>query len=379
MPNYVWTAKDKFGVSGVKEITANTIEESKSALLAEGCTDLVLVQDEIGDAVRAGWPRPATFLGSEIKQATEAARLKLRGRPPPTYSGELWRGIVESKKSIIGILALAVLEIYLGHNTSLIFLGFSLLAWLAFLICFRLPGIYYNRLHRAADWYRWTEVLEIVDKLKKIEKFHVIKIPPWNLSLYRAKAMAGSGHLPEALLEFSRYENQPGCPSWLYKAFLGGIYGTARQYDKAVEYNWQAVREKPTPTLYLDLANRYARYMNDPAKARGALAEAEKSTITDIAEPFRLRCRGILAFLETDYISARRELESSIEMMQKTPHQPYRDGHLSVAKAYLCCVLAKLGDQAAARKNFSEAEAYLVATSETELLEQCKKATRGQT
>jgi tetratricopeptide (TPR) repeat protein len=186
--------------------------------------------------------------------------------------------------------------------------------------------------------------------------------------------MAGLGKLPQSLMEFSRFENQPGCPSWLYKAQLAGIYDTAKQHDKALEYAWQSIREKPTPVLYLDLANRYARYKSDPFKAREALAEAEKSTIPDLAEPFYLRCRGISALLEGDYATAQRELHASLAIMQKTPHIPYRDGHISVAKAYMCCVFAKQGDQAAAKKNFVEAEEYLVATGENELLEQCKRA-----
>ena len=374
MPKYVWTAKNKFGNSVVREITANTIEESKSALLAEGCTDLVLMGDEVMDAATAGMPRTVSFLGEELK-VTEADKLKHRNKPPPTFFSTLWQGVAETKGFLILIFVLALYEIYRGHRPSFIFLGFGLIAWLAFLIVLRLPSIYYHRLHKAADWYRWAEVLEIVEKLKKIGKIHFIKIPPPELGRYRAKALTGLGHLSEALAEFSQYENQPGCPSWLYKAHVAGLYDTAKQHDKALEYCLQSIREKPTPVLYLDLANRYVRYMKDPVKAREALAEAEKSTLPDLAKPFHLRCRGMLAFLEGDYVTARRDLEASLEIMQKTPHIPYRDGHISVAKAYLCCVLAKQGDQAAAQKNFTDAEEYLVATGETELLEQCKKAT----
>jgi hypothetical protein len=53
MANYVCTAKNKFGISVVREISASIIEVSKSALLVEGCTDLVLKGDEIMDAAKA--------------------------------------------------------------------------------------------------------------------------------------------------------------------------------------------------------------------------------------------------------------------------------------------------------------------------------------
>jgi hypothetical protein len=52
---------------------------------------------------------------------------------------------------------------------------------------------------------------------------------------------------------------------------------------------------------------------------------------------------------------------------------PYRDGHISVAKAYLCCVLAKKCNLEAARKCLCEAREYLVATGESELLADCDK------
>jgi hypothetical protein len=92
MANYVWTAKNKFGNSVVREISASTIEESKSTLLAEGCTDLVLKGDEIMDVATAGMPRSVRFLGEEHK-VTEAEKLKHRGNPAPTFFSALWQVI----------------------------------------------------------------------------------------------------------------------------------------------------------------------------------------------------------------------------------------------------------------------------------------------
>jgi hypothetical protein len=89
---------------------------------------------------------------------------------------------------------------------------------------------------------------------------------------------------------------------------------------------------------------------------------------------YHLGCCAILAFLEGDYATAKRELEASLAIMEETPHIPYRAGNISVSKAYLCCVLAKLGDRDGAKKNFMDAKEYLVATDEAELLEQCKHA-----
>jgi tetratricopeptide (TPR) repeat protein len=250
-----------------------------------------------------------------------------------------------------------------------------LVAWLAFLLVVGLPSIYYRRLHKAADWYRWTEVLSLVDTLDQIGKFHFIKLPPAELARFRAKALAGSGRLSEALAEYACFENQPGCPTWLYLAMVAGIYDTAKQHDKAVEFTLKSIRENPRPTIYIDLANRYARYQKNPSKAREALAEAEKSPLVDLALPFQHRCRGIVAFLEGDDSTARLELETSLRILQKAPNLPFRDGTISVTKAYLCRVLSRQGDQVAARKYLAEAKAYLVATGEDELLEACQRDT----
>ena len=110
--------------------------------------------------------------------------------------------MVETKGLLILILIIAAWEIYRGRMVSLIFLGLGLIAWLAFLVAVRTPSIYYGRLHKAVDWYRWQEVLDIIDRLKQIGKFHFIKVPPLELARNRAKALTGLGHLPEALVEF---------------------------------------------------------------------------------------------------------------------------------------------------------------------------------
>ena len=85
-----------------------------------------------------------------------------------------------------------------------------------------------------------------------------------------------------------------------------------------------------------------------------------------------------MAYLEGDYVAAKRDLETAIELVEKAKGRPYRDGHLSVARAYLCCVLAKQGDLPAAKKCFAMAKEYLTATGEDELLAECHKLTGEQ-
>ena len=80
MPNFVWTAKDKFGKSAIREITADTAEQAKAQLLGEGCTELELKENEIFEAAVAGFTDKTVVLGEEVKVTAEQ-RFKHRGKP----------------------------------------------------------------------------------------------------------------------------------------------------------------------------------------------------------------------------------------------------------------------------------------------------------
>jgi tetratricopeptide (TPR) repeat protein len=152
------------------------------------------------------------------------------------------------------------------------------------------------------------------------------------------------------------------------------VTGTAKQHDKAIELSLAAISEHPSPVAWYDLANRYARYKRDAVKAREALIEGEKSPVAAHVKPYRARCRGIIAYLEGDYPVARTELETALRSLEQPKWKPFRDGHLAIARAYLCCVLAKQGDIQEAEKNLNLAMKYLVATKEDELLAECRES-----
>jgi tetratricopeptide (TPR) repeat protein len=276
-------------------------------------------------------------------------------------------------------------EFHIGNSFSAIRLAVSLIVLLTFLACIGLPSIYYKKLILAADWSRWKEVLSLVAKLKTIGRIGdtlkiigrlgLVKVPAAELTRYRAKALVGLGRFEDGLAEFQQCEGRPDCPSWLYKLFLAGLYTTGKQYDKAIELNLEAIQENPNSTAWADLSNRYARYKRNPQKAREAMAEADKSPMSETAKPFRLRCLGIIEYLEGDYVAAQQNLETAINLVEKVKWRPFKDGHLSIARAYLCCVMAKQGDLAAAKSNFTSAKDYLIATEENELLAECRQAT----
>jgi tetratricopeptide (TPR) repeat protein len=352
MPNFVWTAKNKFGNSVVREISADSAEQAKAQLLAEGCTEIELKENEVIAAVRTGFHKPK-FFGEELK-ITAQDRVKQRNKPPLTFVRALGRGVINGGVICICVILLAAYEIYRGNIVSAVILGFGLLFWLGYQMCVQLPGIYYRKLLKALDWHRWEEVLRLVTKLRSINRIHFIKVPETALTRYRAKALAGLGNLPQALQEYAPCENQPGCPSWLYKTLVADIYDTAKQHDKALELVKQSLEEKRTPSVYIGLAARLLRCKRDPVEVKAALAEAEKGTlIDDIEMPIVLTCHGVIANLEKDYSAAQRHFRAALEIMERTRHKPFRDGHISKTKARLCCVLAKQGDSVDA-KNISK-------------------------
>jgi tetratricopeptide (TPR) repeat protein len=371
MSIYVWAAKDKFGTSAVKEVPAETIEASKTILLLQGYADLVLMKDEVSAAVDEAMPKTIKSMGRTIT-ITEADKLKWCDKPEATFLNAIPRRLKSSRDLLIIFAFAAASCLYYGHKLILL-PAFALLVWMLFLIYVQLTSIYFAKLHRAADWYRWQRVLKIIAILKFIEKFSSVKVPATELARCRAKALAGLGRLPEALAEFAPCENQPGCPSWLYKAQLAGICDIAKQHDQGIEYTKLSIAEKPTPAVYLDLANRYARHKSDPLLARQAMAEAEKSTLTEIAVIFQHRCRGIIHFLEHNYPAAQADLEAALAIIHTKHLLPYRDGLVSIARAYLGLTQARQGNLTDAKKNFAAAKKYLIATGEKTFLEMCQK------
>lgn len=372
MNTYTWSAKDRFGQSVIKEVEANSSQEAKDILLAEGFFELELKEDEVGSIARKGFAKDLQFLGETIT-VTAADRVRGQASPAVTLWGVLKQHISRSAAMFIVLILLAIYQGIRGHYVSVALLVIAMILWLVFLICMGLPSVYYRKLVDAADWKRWDEVGSLINALKIIGRISFVKIPASELTRYRAKAFVGNGDLEKGLAEYRQCEGRPDCPSWMYKLFVAGLYTLAKQYDKAIEYNRLSLAENPSSTGWSDLAYRYARYKRDPVKAREALTEANKSPMTDISKQFRMRSAGVIAYLESDFTTAKKELENVIAIVEPVKWRPYKDGHLAIARAYLCCVLAKQGDMVGAKNNLALAQAYLVATKEDELLAECRK------
>jgi tetratricopeptide (TPR) repeat protein len=374
MTTYVWSATNQAGETVVREIAAATAEDAKFVLLAQGYTHLELKQDEVGSAALAGFPKRHNRLGAEIKE-NAAERLKHRDNPTTTFLAAWRTGIVQNGLIFLGLVFFTLYSGWRHHWGYAGLYAGGILALLGYILFMNLQSVYYQKLICAADWNRWGKVLTLVARLQWVGRLRTVKLSVMELTRYRAGALAGLGRLEEGLALLKTCEGQPDCPGWLHALLVAGLYDIARQPDKAIECNLASLALQPTSVAWLDLANRFVRYPGDAVKARIALDEAEKSPLSDLSQPFALRCEGVIAYLEGDYVLAQRQLETGIAMVEAAKGRPYRDGYLAIARGYLCCALAKRGDLAGANQCFARAEKYLLATGEVELLAECRRLT----
>ena len=84
MPTYVWKGKDRHHLPMVREINANTIEESKAILQGDGCTNLALMSDDIMAAATQGMADDVKFFGEKL-HVSEADKVKFHGRNHPPF------------------------------------------------------------------------------------------------------------------------------------------------------------------------------------------------------------------------------------------------------------------------------------------------------
>lgn len=372
MTSYIWSATDKSGLRVIKELDAATPEDAKYVLLAQGYSDLELKTNELTSAIRASFPKRKNQFGQELKEKPEDW-LKHRDDPTATYWDALRKGIT---KDFSIFLALAFFLIYSGFRKQwgyFLIYGALLVAMLVYIIITSLQLIYYRKLIKAGEWHQWRKELSLVSTLEVIRKFKKVKLLASALTQHRAHAFVGLGRIKEGLDELKKCEGASEWPDWLYKLYVANLYGTAKQFDTAIEYTLASIAIKDTSIAWIDLANTYARFKGDPVKARAALVQAEKHPVEDTSKPFQIRCQGMIAYLEKNYPEAKLHLEDAIGLLEKAKGRPYRDGQLAIARAYLCCVLAKQGDLAGAKKCFAQAKKYLIATDEAALLAECRQ------
>jgi tetratricopeptide (TPR) repeat protein len=199
------------------------------------------------------------------------------------------------------------------------------------------------------------------------------------VSSCRCSSLAGSGKLTEAVSLLSQQTVRAAWPEWLYLSLLAGIHDTARDFDRAIALNREALSVSGArPSLLVDLAFRLAFRKRDFSSARSAIEEAEKRDLIDLAKPFLSRCRGLISEGHGDLDEARKHLEEALRGLTGFSQLDLMEGNIHLTEAFLCCVCARLGDATSAAHYLQRSRDYLLAAHEAELLRRCEEAIRSR-
>jgi tetratricopeptide (TPR) repeat protein len=378
MNSFVWKGKDSEGEPRCERVSAENAQAAKTILAAQGWSDLQLVMDEICD--NAGkmvqGPESADELRERLGPEGEVRFLEARG---PGFWCQYRQTLFQLKGAIILLLLSTGWGIYTDRTWLMVVgttgLGCVLVLFPVIHLFFSLPMQYYVRLNKAKVWSRWDEVLLCVERLRQAHRLTRIGVGELELARCRAQALAATGRLEQAVKEFSQFANDPNIPRWNYLSFLGGIYDSSKEYEKAFDCRREAATENPDcSALWIDLAYGLVHGLNRPSEAREALARAEALETPALGVPYLSFLRGVIYWREARFAEAREHLEKALPGFKSYEHNPLVEGLVLLTKSYLCAVVGALGDLDAARIYFRQAEEFLVAAEEAELLEACRRS-----
>jgi len=241
----------------------------------------------------------------------------------------------------------------------------------AFALCVALFGgrirARHQRMLDALFWGRWEECLWRADRVG-------LKVPPQEIALRKAQALAGLDRLDEALRLVEPFADGQAVPFWFYRSMLAQVYEFARRRDTAIAQLEQAVELAPdNGTMLLSLARHVIWHKRDPRRARELLTQARTHALSDITTPFADLLEGVILLEEGRPRDALPVLEAAHKVFHARRHMPL--GYLAVEQAMLARALthAALGESEEALKLYGKARPRLVALR-SEGLDRCDRA-----
>jgi tetratricopeptide (TPR) repeat protein len=384
MHSFLWSGRDAQGEQRSERVSAENAQAAKAILTQQGWTGLELIANEVMETARDLNPARADEelmededpdgLMEEESPDLEAARLQ---GWQPSFLSEWWKAALKSKGMLLALGLILAFGIY-RHSTGPIIFGsvgiaFLLLLFPALSLWYSQGSRAYSRLNKAKTWGRWEEVLQCVERLRRLRRWTGTAISELELTRNRAMALAALGRLDDGLREFSRFEGDPALPSWLHASFLAGIHDAALQFERSLEFRRQSAAEKPdTSAVWIDLAYSLVRGLNRPAEAREALARAETLEIPALGKPYPFFLRGIILWREHKPSEAKEQLDHALACFIPLAHHDLVEGTILLTKGYLCAVHGELGDTTRAKALFGEVEKFLIANREHDLLQACR-------
>jgi tetratricopeptide (TPR) repeat protein len=364
MPTYLWSAKDSSGKEILERISAASPEEASDQLLGRGLTNLQLRTSEIHDFVKKGVE--AASNPAYRPKLTAREELALLHGTGPGFWARWWRSTRESAGPLVLIGLLLAVALY-GRAIPhvLLFGGLFLFVLLLFPVLnfwFGRPGRLFRELHHARTWRRWTEVLALLEKLRRVQKSRKIGMGEAAMARYRSLALAGLGKLDEAVNCFTEAADTADMPHWMLLCHLAGIYTVAGRYDSGLDCYRQALdvaTEKGV--VCIDYGSYLVQRYNRPTEARKMLEIAESGPLTESSKDHVSVLKGLIALREGDFLSAKEHMTRALSGLESHPKAKYfvYEPSILLAHGYLALINAALGDNGAAQKHFIKSEMFL--------------------
>lgn len=365
MRKYLWQAKDAEGREVSRYIVAESAHAAREQLLAEGLRDLSLIRDDIVADIAAKSPSLAHLSAEEA--------VKIHRLPKMTRGRLAWNVLKDC--GFIGVIALAFAarswqrgRTGMALATVAIFGVFVIYATLL-----RLNSYLWTRLNEAREWQDIGEVFRLSNWLARIRGLTGKGIAQHQLIKFRTLAFAWQGNLTQALGEFRYYQDK--FPPAQYASHVGSIYEAVGKIDESIQQAEQALTLDPKVAVYRsDLAWKLLYHDRDLTRAKALLDEADALVLPELARPFTLRNRGMIALREGRPEEAQRLLKEALEIWLGPAHKFFRATNEALTRAYLCQAEAQLGNRPAALEHFELAKPMLQLKGREHLLRACSEA-----
>lgn len=365
MPTYLWKGKDPNGIEKPVKVNAVTTQEARQNLESQGFTDLTLVKDDLMAEI--------SEKSEVISKMSADEQIKSLSHGPTT----LTRYAMKVVRDVLSLTALCGLLIWWrwsrNDTTGAIEFGVILAIVIAVIAVIRLNSLLFAQLTDAQEWRRSKQMLRLLELMKLIGRLTKTGLKPHDDARYRSLAWVWEGHFKKGVAEWKAEEK--AIKPWSFLSHLSRLHEEAGDLDQAFELREKGIQSNPNiGAFWLDLAYKYLEHGRNLSRAKEALAQAEALDLPEIAEPFLIRNRGLLAMREGRFEEAEKLLEQALDFWRANTKQHFRLTNIMITKAFLCQVRARLGKTKQARQDFAEAKKWLIATRNKLLLDACEAA-----
>lgn len=375
MPEYLWSGTSPSGEKDSAErVDAETAEAAKAILVARGWTNLQLQTGEISHYIHNAMAKvtPAEYQ----PHLTPKEELQFHKGEQPTFWRRWMDSMFEARGTIGFCAALLGWSIFRHRTWGIVVCSLALFAVIILFpvihFWFAASSRSFVRLNTARTWWRWEEVLQCIEEMKKAHQRTKIGMGRAELARYWGLALAGTGQIEQGITIFSKEAAASKMPEWMRLSHIATMYNVAQQFEKALETRRECfVVSGEDPIAGIDLASYLLDPFDSVDDAKSLLAKVETKTLPAIAISAIPRLRGMIAYREKDYRLADRYLRESLAGTLESAKTRYHvfEGSILLLKAKLAIVNAALGNKDEAKSFFEASRDYLAATKRQDLID----------